>query len=151
MRSETGIGVLRISSEKYCNDFFWFHQIGLEGVIGMVSFSLCCIKNGKLLLSPQREDFKVSKYAKVKEKWIAESNEIIHHAFLQPLDDIKLHILPGMTVDKYEFVIELDWSSGHCRYMIFGRCNQKEKLMKLGNHARGSFSSSYLGGLGSIV
>ena len=77
------------------------------------------------------------------EERIAESSEIIHRVFLQALDDIKLHTLPGMTVDKYKFVTESDWGSGHC--------NQKTELMNLGNHAKGSFYSSYLGELNSIV
>lgn len=77
-------------------------------MIEIVSCTLRCIKDAMLMLGPLREDLRVFKYGKVMEKRIAESSEIIHRIFLQALDDVKLHILPGMTVNKYDFVIESD-------------------------------------------
>ena len=38
-----------------------------------------------------------------------------------------------MTVDKYEFLIESDWNSGHSRYMIFGCRGEQTELTDFGS------------------
>ena len=100
----------------------------------------------ELILAPLRIDLKRMKKGKLSALELEVVRGRVVQAFGKAMCNSLWLTLPGTDADEFMFIMESDWSQGHCGYMLFACKGEQRRLVDIGSKMMQAHVSSYLGG-----